>query len=891
VRAYAVVEALVGLGALAFHPLFLAADDLAFSHVLPLLGTAGVWAVAAALVLPPALLIGATWPMLAGAAVRRGGSIGAVYFANTAGAAVGALACGPLVATFDLPGAMAAAGAVDLLVAALAWTVPQVDGAVAAAPAGEERVRGLYAAALFTGLASFAYEIAWTRMLAMVLGSSTRAFELMLGAFLIGLAFGGLAVRRWVTTNPVRALAIGQVAMGLCALASLVLYDGAFDAMAALLASVDRTPLGWGLYSAGATGIALLVMLPATLCAGTTLPLVSAALLRTREGESALGRAWAANTVGGIVGILLSVHVGLPMLGLKGLLLAAAGLDLAVGVGLASRRALPAGVAIGALGIVGFGVELSPLRMASGVYRTGELLDPATTDVLFAHDGRTASVAVTREGPLVTLRTNGKPDAGLRTDATAGFDEHTMILLGALPVLLRPDARRAANIGLGSGLTTNTLLASPTLAQLDTVEIEPAMVAGARLFGDRVARTFTDPRSALHLADARTFFAGRDPYDIVVSEPSNPWVSGVAGLFSTELYARSRGWLAPGGVLVQWLQAYEIDDRLLASVLRALSESYQDWEIWAVNDGDLVVVACADGPVPALHWEPALAPDLARIGIHDLAELQVRRVGNRRALEPLLAATGAPANSDFAPVLEIEAPRALFYGVASPTLMDADLDALPAVEMLGGVAPGAPVSPAWTTAVPRVPHRILGRTLFAYLQGADWDWVHPDDPVPDNVPVFAEQARIAFACGAEPVGEWVDGMFLSFALRTLPHLTPAEAHGLLDPLGTCSLEPVQRDLVALLTAITDRDAAGMSALARAELHRMEAGDPGFVGWLVGAGMLGDLASGRRADARALWEAEAGRLDEETRANVLLRLLRGHAEGERFGVVTQIVPDP
>ena len=152
-----------------------------------------------------------------------------------------------------------------------------------------------------------------------------------------------------------------------------------------------------------------------------------------------------------------------------------------------------------------------------------------------------------------SIATNGKTDASVQLNAEAPptSDERTMVMLGALPIAYRPGLRTAAVIGLGSGLSTHVLLADPGPEQVDTIEIEPAMVSGATLFGGRVNRAFEDPRSRIRIEDAKAFFAQRrQQYDVIVSEPSNPSVSGVAGLFSTEFYGRVRAHIADDGILV-----------------------------------------------------------------------------------------------------------------------------------------------------------------------------------------------------------------------------------------------------------------------------------------------------------------------------------------------------
>ena len=194
--------------------------------------------------------------------------------------------------------------------------------------------------------------------------------------------------------------------------------------------------------------------------------------------------------------------------------------------------------------------------MASGVYRHGVLLD-RKHEVLLHEDGKTATVSVTRSEDVRSLRTNGKPEAAVRMTGGRDMlgDEATMMFAAWLPLLLKPQARDAANIGFGSGITTHVLLTSPQLERVDTVEIEPAMVRGAALFRPHNARAFDDARSRIHYEDAKTFFASRQQrYDIIVSEPSNPWVSGVSSLFTGEFYRHVRRYLKPDGVLVQWFE-------------------------------------------------------------------------------------------------------------------------------------------------------------------------------------------------------------------------------------------------------------------------------------------------------------------------------------------------
>ena len=236
-RGYAVIEGVIGVCALGFHPVFVWGVDLAYTTLLPALQTpwaitACKWGLAALLILPQSILLGMTFPLMSGGCVRRfptrpGAALAVLYCANSLGGAIGVLASGfVLIRLLGLPWTMAVAGHINL---GLAGSAPEPRLAVAVQPAPtappQASSRLLLLVALLTGTASFIYEIGWIRMLSLVLGSSTHAFELMLSAFIFGLAGGGLWIRRQidVARAPAHLLGWVQVAMGLCVLSTLFL--------------------------------------------------------------------------------------------------------------------------------------------------------------------------------------------------------------------------------------------------------------------------------------------------------------------------------------------------------------------------------------------------------------------------------------------------------------------------------------------------------------------------------------------------------------------------------------------------------------------------------------------------------------------------------------------
>ena len=542
----------------------------------------------------------------------------------------------------------------------------------------------IIAVAFGTAVASFIYEIAWIRMLSLVLGSATHSFELMLSAFILGLALGAFWVRTRADRfpHPLRALGVTQWVMGALALATLPIYAASFHWMAGLVTALRGTPHGYEQFSLARYGLCLAVMLPATCCAGITLPLLTRQWMSSGGGERAIGVVYGANTLGSIAGALLAGLVLLPVLGLERLLAAGALLDMVLGVMLlaraetqpARRAALPALGAAALAAVLALSlVRLDPLTLVSGVYRTGKLLDATTARVIFYRDGRTATVSVRRQNDgMLTLSTNGKPDAsvpqrwrepGPPRPAQLDDDESTQLLLALMSLAHAPAAKRAAVIGQGSGITSHVLLGSSQLEQLVTIEIEPEMIAASRAFYPANRRVFDDSRARFAIDDARSYLSATpERFDLIVSEPSNPWVSGVAGLFSDEFYARVAAKLTPNGVLGQWLHLYSLDDDLALGVLAAIHRHFSDYRAYLVSASDMLVIAGngASGLKP--DWSVVLEPGFA----HELAQtypftpriFDALWVAGRETLAPLLQQLRP--NSDYFPTLDLGAERARF---------------------------------------------------------------------------------------------------------------------------------------------------------------------------------------------------------------------------------------
>jgi predicted membrane-bound spermidine synthase len=667
-----------------------------------------------------------TFPLMSAGVVRRipaasGRALSMLYFTNSLGAAIGVLVAGFwLVDEFGLPGTLIVAAMINLAVAlavivafAVRVLVPMSAGGggprVAATggqtpqpatsnpqPWHPDRLWKLLIATSFvTALSSFIYEIGWIRMLALVLGSATHAFELMLSAFILGLALGALWIGRRAdaAAGSLRTLGRVQVAMGALAIATLPIYLSSFDWMSRFISAFAETNEGYMAFTVGRYGICLAVMLPATICAGMTLPLITRALIQGAAGERAIGQVYAVNTLGSIVGAALAGLVLMPVLGLKWLLITGALLDVIVGVALlvenarprvfTPRRMLLTGALATGLAVIVAWSRFDQETLSSGVYRNGILRFRGGWPVLYYKDGRTATVTVRRvpSTGMLTLMTNGKPDASVAPvqltsnpePGPLGLDLPTQLFVPLLPLAHVPLAKDVAIIGHGSGISTHAILGSPHVEHVTTIEIEPAMIEASKLFMPANRRAFEDRRSEFAIDDARAFFASsQKKFDIIVAEPSNPWVSGVSGLFTTEFYSRVRSRLAPNGVFAQWMHTYEITDDLVLSILGAIDRNFGDWEVFATSGKDILIMASAE-KLSAPDWSvmqyPGIAEDLRVTWPVTPATLENMRVADKAALVPLLRRLSG-VNSDFYPTVDLNAERARFMESSAKGLFD-----------------------------------------------------------------------------------------------------------------------------------------------------------------------------------------------------------------------------
>ncbi len=597
------------------------------------------WIAAVCLVGLPAIPLGATWPLLA--RTRTGEEASALYAANTTGAVLGVLltAFGAL-PLLGLRATERLAVLASVLVAAAAW---DLSGEVLASPAARRLPWRWLGAAALAGAVSLGLEIVWFRLSAVALGATVQTHSVVLATFLATVAVGAVIGRHGEAEAVV---GWGLVALGGAALLGVLSWGLLPFAVARLYGVVGAE----GLVPATAL-LAVLWMGGAPLASGAVF---SGVVRAVGPLDGRAGALYAANTAGCIVGVWVGVWA-LPALEPRGAVIALSLPAVVAGATLLRRPML----VVAAAALVAVLPAWDGRLYAVGVHlRISEFADPSAAAVrrfadegweLLSYDhGPTGAVAVgrsTRSGN-VWLSIDGK------VDASSGADMRTQELSGVLPVRMARGAERVLVVGLASGVTAGAVLAEPGVLELVVAELEPAVVTASHFFDHVNGRPLDDPRTRLVVDDARALLAhGTERFDVIISEPSNPWISGVSNLFTREYWELASSRLAPGGVMCQWVQLYGLPPDALRALVRTFSGVFPEtWLFITIDGADALLIGGPASLPDDLPLQPRLNP------------AQVRRLGGVGWL-----------NTDDHPRVEWEAPRWLH--VPTGALNQARIDA------------------------------------------------------------------------------------------------------------------------------------------------------------------------------------------------------------------------
>jgi len=709
-RVYGLIEIGVAVYALLVPLLFTVVDNLyafIWQHFQPGFFVFSLWrfVLSCALLLVPTSLMGATLPVLSAAllrsAKRSSNSVTQLYACNLVGAILGTLVAGfVLLPSIGVRATIIVAASLNIIVGVIAIFAERRGGAAATSgQQAEIEVEAVVAetdvvagrrfwlfCAVASGFVTISTQVAWTRVLAMVIGSSTYAFSIVVALFLIGLAGGAWFIGR---SNYATKLRTSIMTIELLNAASLFLS----------LLVINRIPnilvyLGLRLQVSSWGGLlllqimcaSLLVLAPALLM-GMVMPVVLVWASTDRESSVRLvGRSYAINTIGAIAGAFMTGFILIPLTSTKHTLLFCAAICVIVaGVAYVPRPTtgdsqLLRGISIGAtvliiillfitaptmnLADLSIGAYDSLVRVLAktreGVKDDQNQTGPAEHRLLMYEEGPTATVSVRKDWETTSLAINGRANASDREDMP------TQVMLGQLPVLVAPSIRNGLVIGLASGVTVGAVLQSP-IESLDCVELERATIPASRFFEHVNNRPLNDPRLHLIIDDARTYLrVSQKRYDMIISEPSHPWVPGVANLFTREFFEMTRDRLSDEGVFVQWVQIYQLSTETLRSVLATYQGVFPHvlvFRVGGVDKGKDLLLIGSNKPLNLDKLtervaDPRMSAEIARVNLKSESDVRAWYVCDETTLRAAVA--GAKINTDDNMHIETTVPREAF---------------------------------------------------------------------------------------------------------------------------------------------------------------------------------------------------------------------------------------
>jgi len=678
----------------------------------------------------PTFCMGGTLPLLSKFLITRESEVakklGFLYFINTMGAVFGTLLSGFfLIRACGITVTLQIAAATNILIGIFVYFLnkslkaredeeeqPEIhekqnDDAEDSRLLPQKYVPLFLVIFAVTGFASMIYELAWTRAIALALGSSTYSFSTMLATFLFGIALGSILFSLLSSRMSFGFSTFGWIEVGV-ALTSIIciVLLGRLPIYFIQLFPVIRH--SYLFIIATDFMLSFLIMLLPTTLMGFAFPL--AGRLCTKKVDilgRSVGDVYAVNTIGCIAGSFITGFLMIPTIGVQKSLQLAVMINLIGGltVLVASSRDLISKIVYLVLIFAGlFASSLipawNPVIMSSGsaIYaplfsRGAAELDVTRKDYIKFHkDGISATVSVYDINGSLYLRVNGK------TDASTGVDMTTQYLLGYLPCFYSRDPRDVYVIGLGSGITVRAVLDFQSVGSLECAEIEPAVIEAAGLFSESNGNISADRRLKITVADGRNgLLSAKGKYDVIVSEPSNIWISGVANLFSVEFYSICASRLKDEGMMCSWVPIYSMKAEDLKTVLKTFTAVFPHCTIWQGSQGDIILVGSKKPLVfNYSSYERIFAQNeqirkhLQALGFSTPDTLLAQYIAGREEMMPLCST--ALMNSDEMPILEYSAPLCLYLDSILDNqkgLMNFKKDLLPEMEASSGCVPSS----------------------------------------------------------------------------------------------------------------------------------------------------------------------------------------------------------
>lgn len=654
------------------------------------------------LLLVPTTLMGATLPVLSAAIVNSAkhdsSSVTRLYSCNLLGAIIGTLAAGfLLLPLLGVRLTIVVAASINIIVGIIAITqqrksetlrdAPDVADVTPATDAVEGHGFWLLCA-FVSGFVTISTQVSWTRLLTMIIGSSTYAFSIVVALFLIGLAGGAWIVGRSKSTRLVRSTMLKvEIFTAISLMLSLFVVNRIPNLLVTLGLKLQIS--SWpGLLALQILSAGLLVLVPALLM-GMVMPLVLVwAGSNTNRAVALVGRSYAINTLGAIAGAFITGFILIPRTSTKFTIIFAAAMCVLVAgfafkpAANATEPAVRRALAFGAIPVAWIFLIIAAPRMqladfSIGAYdslirvlaqtREGIKESPEQTsanqtrELLMYSEGPTSTVTVRRDQDTISMAINGRTNA-----SDSIYDMPTQVMLAQVPMLVAPKIDNGLIIGYATGVSVGAMLQSP-IQSVTCVELEPETVKGSKFFNHVNHQPLNDPRTQLVIDDARTYLrVTPNRYDVIVSEPSHPWVPGVANLFTQEFFEMGRSRLSDEGVFVQWVQIYQLSTESLRSVLATYHKVFPHvlvFRVGGLGKGKDLILMGSNSPlnldkIKERIVDPRMALEIGRVQLKTEEDVRGWFVCDEKKLGPAVA--GAVINTDDNMHIETTVPREAF---------------------------------------------------------------------------------------------------------------------------------------------------------------------------------------------------------------------------------------
>lgn len=642
------------------------------------------------LLLPPTFLMGATVPVMTAVLpnknsfVNRGHAI--IYGVNTLGAFVGVILGGLfLVHKFGLDMTMTLVGSINLLVS-LIYIFNGLNGNIVKNDEfeiipQELKNKELYLYAFLSGAGVLGLEIIWIRLLGLTIGSSLVVFPLVLGVFILGIGLASLSLKKMTPEGLRENLLYAQIALFI----NFVLAP--FLPRMAMLLRVTMSDMTYNFYLYYILCFIFMCafLLPVIVPLGRILPLTYSYLIKNKEDfGTKCGLLYSFNTLGTLFGSIVLGYLLLHLIDVESVfkiivVIISFG-TIYVGLKKNHKATVSISICLSLLCVLMQWKRDDQLRglfrysIAKTIRSTNNLESVKKIEVgknslkqYFFEDGVGATVAVvgtpTNQGETKSIMVNGKSDS-----STIG-DYSTISMLALLPVLYnqKKSTLNTAVVGLGTGVTAGLLGALNNVDSVDVCEISPEVIKSQKIFKKENYDLVNNTKVKISEIDAFNFFKGKnDLYDIVVSEPTNPWTVGVENLFTSQFYRRVKKSMTENGVFIQWLQGYSTNRKIFTGVISRINEEFGHAIVYKTHELDYAVMASRvplkPQQIKELAEQSVVRNILSKLKMKSLIEFLIHKKFNSEDVK-ILSQTNHGFDHDlFSPKLSVESLKSFFFG-------------------------------------------------------------------------------------------------------------------------------------------------------------------------------------------------------------------------------------